>query len=107
MPIRVTIPASLAVLTVLAAAHAAPAPAAATPPATPPAAPSAPAKIASPAVFPGRVAAKYAKLPAGQARMHSCLDQYTANKATHANGGLAWIQKGGGYYSLCTKKLKG
>ena len=104
MPVRVTIPASLAVLTVLAAAHAAPAPAAATPPATPPAAP---AKIASPAVFPGRVAARYAKLPAGQARMHSCLDQYTANKATHANGGLAWIQKGGGYYSLCTKKLKG
>ena len=39
--------------------------------------------------------------------MHSCLDQYSANKATHANGGLAWIQKGGGYYSLCTKKLKG
>ena len=36
--------------------------------------------------------------------MHTCLDQYNANKA---NGGLNWIQKGGGYYSECNKRLKG
>jgi hypothetical protein len=39
--------------------------------------------------------------------MHTCVDQYNANKAGNANGGLKWIQKGGGYYSECTKKLKG
>ncbi len=59
------------------------------------------------AVFPAKTSPKYAKLSAGQARMHTCLDQYTANKATKGNGGLSWIQKGGGYYSLCSKHLKG
>jgi hypothetical protein len=39
--------------------------------------------------------------------MHTCVDQYNANKTSNANGGLKWIQKGGGYYSECTKKLKG
>jgi hypothetical protein len=29
-----------------------------------------------------------------------------ANKATNANGGLKWIEKGGGYYSECNKRLK-
>ena len=38
--------------------------------------------------------------------MHTCRDQYNANKATNANGGLRWIQKGGGYYSECNKHLK-
>ena len=50
---------------------------------------------------------KYSKENAGEARMHTCVDQYNANKASNANGGLKWIQKGGGYYSECTKKLKG
>ena len=39
--------------------------------------------------------------------MHTCVDQYNANKASNANGGLKWIQKGGGYYSECNKRLKG
>ena len=39
--------------------------------------------------------------------MHTCLDQYKANKAGNGNGSLHWIQKGGGYYSECSKKLKG
>ncbi len=59
------------------------------------------------AVFPSAVDPKYSKDSAGKARMETCLDQYKANKATNANGGLKWIQKGGGYYSECTKKLKG
>lgn len=62
---------------------------------------------AGPAVFPTAVSPKYSSETAGKARMHTCVDQYNANKATNANGGLKWIQKGGGYYSECTKKLKG
>src|SRR5216683_1270238 len=68
---------------------------------------AAPAAPTGPAVFPSAVDAKYSKESAGKARMHTCVDQYNANKATNANGGLKWIQKGGGYYSECTKKLKG
>ena len=68
---------------------------------------AAPALPAGPAVFPNAVDPKYSKETAGKARMHTCVDQYNANKTTNANGGLKWIQKGGGYYSECTKKLKG
>jgi hypothetical protein len=72
-------------------------------PAAPPAAPVA----AGNAVFPIAVSPKYSQESAGKARMHSCLDQYNANKAVNGNGGLKWIQKGGGYYSECNKRLKG
>lgn len=59
------------------------------------------------AVFPSAVAPKYASQSAGKARMHTCLDQYKANKASGGNGDLKWIQKGGGYYSACNKRLGG
>jgi hypothetical protein len=68
---------------------------------------AAPAAPAGPAVFPSAVDPKYAKETAGKARMHTCVDQYNANKAGNGNGGLKWIEKGGGYYSECNKKLKG
>jgi hypothetical protein len=68
---------------------------------------AAPALPAGPAIYPNAVDPKYSKESAGKARMHTCVDQYNANKATNANGGLKWIQKGGGYYSECSKKLKG
>ncbi len=68
---------------------------------------TAPALPSLPAVFPNAVDPKYAKESAGKARMHTCVDQYNANKATNANGGLKWIDKGGGYYSECNKRLKG
>jgi hypothetical protein len=58
-------------------------------------------------VFLKAVSPKYAKESAGKARMETCLDQYNANKAAGANGDLKWIEKGGGYYSACNKKLKG
>jgi hypothetical protein len=97
---------------------------AATPAATPAAAPApapsgaaaapagpAAAKPAAPAtgnaVFPTAVSPKYSGESPGKARMHTCLDQYNANKATNANGGRKWIEKGGGYYSECNKQLKG
>ncbi len=82
------------------------APAAAAPSNAAPA-PAAAAAPAGNAVFPSAVDPKYSKDSAGKARRETCLDQYNANKANNANGGLKWIQKGGGYYSECTKKLKG
>src|SRR6476661_4637379 len=90
------------------AAAPAPAPAAPKKEAKKEAAPAAaPAAPAGPAVFPSAVDPKYSKESEGKARMHTCVDQYNANKTANANGGLKWIQKGGGYYSECTKKLKG
>ena len=81
---------------------------AAAPTAPPPAAGGAAAPSpAGNAVFPTAVSSKYSKESAGKGRLHTCLDQYKANKATNANGGLRWIQKGGGYYSECNKQLKG
>ena len=64
------------------------------------------AATAGGAVFPKAISPKYATESAGKARMHSCRDQYQANKLTNGNGGMKWIQKGGGYYSLCNKSLK-
>ena len=90
-----------------AAPAAAPAPTTAS---APPAAAPKPAPTpaaAGTAVFPSAVDSKYSKESAGKARMETCLDQYKANKAGNGNGGLKWIQKGGGYYSECNKHLKG
>ena len=84
-----------------AATHAAtPAPAKTAP------APAAAAAATGTPVFPSEISPAHAKETAGKARMHTCLDQYHANKATNSNGGLHWIQKGGGYYSECLKQLK-
>jgi hypothetical protein len=77
------------------------------PTATPAAKPSAAPAAAGNAVFPTTVSPKYTKETEGKARMHTCLDQYNANKASNANGGMKWIEKGGGYYSQCNKHLKG
>ena len=58
--------------------------------------------------YPRAISAKYGSESPGKARMHTCLDQYNAIKAS--NGGtspMKWIEKGGGYYSECNKRLKG
>jgi len=89
------------------ATPAAPPPMAQAKPKAAPAATAAPVAPSGPATFPMTVNPKYAQESAGKARMHTCVDQYKANKATNANGGLKWIQKGGGYYSECNKRLKG
>ena len=89
-------------------------------PATAPAAgaPKAPTTAAAPApttaatggaaVFPTAVSSEFSKESAGKARMHTCLAQYKANGSSKgaANAGLRWIEKGGGYYSECNKRLK-
>ena len=67
---------------------------------------AAPAAPAGPAVYPSAVDPKYSKETAGKARMHTCAEQWKANKAANTTGGLRWIQKGGGYWSECNKKLK-
>jgi hypothetical protein len=67
----------------------------------------APGKTSTNTAFPNAISTKYPKEPPGKARMHTCLDQYRANKANNGNGGLRWIAKGGGYYSECIKRLKG
>ena len=59
------------------------------------------------AVFPSEIAPKYSGVPADKARTLTCADQFSANKATNANGGLKWIEMGGGYYSECVSRLKG
>ena len=74
----------------------------------------APAPAAKPAttttggkVFPKSVDAKYSSQTLAKQRMHTCLDQYKAGKVANTNGGLKWIQKGGGFWSECNKSLKG
>jgi hypothetical protein len=71
--------------------------------------PVAPAVAAAPgtAVFPSAISPTFANEKPAKARLKTCAEQYKANKATNANGGLKWIQKGGGYWSECNKHLKG
>jgi len=64
-------------------------------------------KAAGAPVFPAAVSAKFADLRPAQARQKTCSEQYQANKANGANAGLNWLEKGGGYWSQCNKKLKG
>ena len=60
------------------------------------------------AVFPTAIAPKYEhEKDPDKARTKTCADQFTANKATNANGGLVWIEKDGGYYAECVIRLKG
>jgi len=65
------------------------------------------APVAGAAVFPTAVDPQFSTLSAGRQRMKTCSAQYQANKATNGNGGMKWIEKGGGYWSMCNKKLKG
>ena len=84
----------------------APSPAAAPAPLPSPTRSAAPVAIGN-AVFPSAIDPKYSSESAGKARRETCLEQYNVNKANNANGGLKWIQRGGGYYSECNRRLKG
>lgn len=68
---------------------------------------AAPKATSGAAVFPGAISAKFSSETPTKQRFHTCLEQYRANKTTGGNGGLRWVQKGGGYYSQCNAKLKG
>ena len=56
--------------------------------------------------MPKAVNAQYADQTPGKARMHTCVDAYHANKDAGTLNGLRWIQKGGGFYSICNSKIK-
>ncbi len=56
--------------------------------------------------FPATISAKFASEKPAKARMHTCLEQYRANKAANTLGGTSWIEKGGGYYKQCNDRLK-
>jgi hypothetical protein len=64
--------------------------------------------MAAPAgvTFPSAISSKYASETPAKGRFHTCVDTYHVNKDKNTLGGLKWIQKGGGYYSLCNSKLK-
>src|SRR5262249_55361176 len=64
---------------------------------TPAPKPAAVPAAAGDAVFPSAVSSKYSSESAGKARMHTCLDQYNANKANNANGGLDSIPQSRGF----------
>jgi phosphate ABC transporter phosphate-binding protein len=85
------------------------APAPANPLKTPASKPVAPAVAAVPsaAIFPSAISPAYANEKPYKGRLKTCSDQFKANQATNANGGLKWIQKGGGdYWSECNKHLQ-
>jgi hypothetical protein len=63
---------------------------------------TAPAGVA----FPKAISAKYATETPAKGRFHTCVDAYHQNKDANTLGGLKWIEKGGGFYSLCNAKLK-
>jgi hypothetical protein len=58
-------------------------------------------------VLPSAISPSFSKETPSKGRRLTCLEQYRANKKTGGNGSLKWIQKGGGYYSLCSKRLRG
>jgi K+-transporting ATPase ATPase C chain len=65
-------------------------------------APTAAAAAPSAVVFPSAISPRYSGEKPGDARRKTCLDQYHANAATNANGGLKW----NAYWKECKKRLK-
>ena len=72
-----------------------------------PVTPAVPAAPSTPIVFPSAISPAHAGEKPIKARLKTCFDQFKANEATNSNGGLKWVQKGGGYLSECKKHLKG
>jgi hypothetical protein len=67
---------------------------------------TAPASVGN-AVFPSAIDPKYASEKPFLARMHTCSEQWKANKAANTTGGMQWNPKGGGgFYPECNKRLK-
>jgi hypothetical protein len=58
-------------------------------------------------VFPSEVNPQFSNMSAGRAIRETCLEQFSINKANNANGGLHFVQKGGGYLTKCSKHLQG
>ncbi|RWX76505.1 hypothetical protein EPK99_12510 [Neorhizobium lilium] len=56
--------------------------------------------------FPKAIDKKYASETPSKGRLKTCADTYHKNKEDGTLGGLKWIQKGGGYWSLCNTAIK-
>lgn len=56
--------------------------------------------------FPKAIDKKYASETPAKGRLKTCVDAYHANKDAGSLNDLKWIQKGGGYWSLCSAALK-
>jgi len=76
-------------------------------PTSTPVTPAVPAQPSTPVVFPSAISPAHAGEKPIKALLKTCFDQFKANEATNSNGGLKWVQKGGGYLSECKKHLKG
>ncbi len=57
--------------------------------------------------FPAALASEFSGQKPWQARMRTCLKSYHEAKKAGALYGIKWVEKGGGYYSLCSAKLRG
>ncbi len=64
------------------------------------------AKAPKGVVFPSAVDSKYSGETPAKARMKTCSDSYRKNKSEGTLGDLKWIEKGGGFWSLCNTGLK-
>ena len=69
--------------------------------------PAKPAAAPSNAVFPTAVSSKYSSQSAGKARMHTCLDQYHANKANNAKWRLEVDHEGRGLLQRVQQATEG
>lgn len=58
------------------------------------------------AILPSTIDPKFAAEKPSLQRLHTCSLAYRAAKKEGKLAGLRWIQKGGGFYSLCTARLK-
>ena len=56
--------------------------------------------------FPKAIDKKYASETPAKGRLKTCVDSYHVNKDAGTLADLKWIQKGGGYWSLCSAALK-
>ena len=56
--------------------------------------------------FPKSIDKKYASETPAKGRLKTCVDAYHVNKDAGTLADLKWIQKGGGYWSLCSAALK-
>lgn len=57
--------------------------------------------------FPSSVDTRFAAETPARQRMKTCRKAYHDNKRANTLGGLRWLQRGGGYYSVCNARLKG
>lgn len=57
--------------------------------------------------FPAALASEFSGETPWKARMRTCLKSYREAKQAGTLYGVRWVEKGGGYYSLCAARLRG